>query len=104
VTPLEVIAVILLAGGLFFQLVAAVGIVRFPDLYCRLHVVGVLDTLGGPLTLLAAATYLMPELISLKLLLAVGFLYMTSPLVGHMLSRAALEGGSEPWRRPEDQP
>ncbi len=86
----------LLAGGVFFQLVAAVGFVRFPDVYCRLHVTCINDTLGGPLVLLAAALFTGATLASAKLVLAVALLYLTSPLVGHLLSRAALEAGVEP--------
>lgn len=82
---------VLVALGLFFQLVAAVGLLRFPDVYCRLHVVGVTDTLGGPLVLLGAAVWMGPTLPAAKLLLSIGFLYLTSPLVGHLLARAARE-------------
>lgn len=85
--------------GLFFLLVGAVGIVRLPDLFSRLHVTGVLDTLGVPLILLGIAIHLGPRLVSAKILLATVFLTVTSPLVGHLLARAALEAGHEPQRR-----
>ncbi|MBI4564723.1 MAG: monovalent cation/H(+) antiporter subunit G [Planctomycetes bacterium] len=100
-TAMEMIGTGLFATGLFFQLVASVGLVRFPDLYCRLHVVGVTDTLGGPLVLLGAAFHLGFSLTAFKLLLAIGFLYLTCPLVGHMLARAAMEAGHAPWAPPK---
>jgi len=93
---------ILVAVGLFFMLVAAIGFVRLPDLFSRLHVTGVLDTLGAPLVLLGAAVWIGPSLTAGKLLLAIVFLYLTSPLVGHLLSRAAIESGIRP-RVIEDQ-
>jgi multicomponent Na+:H+ antiporter subunit G len=71
--------------------VAAVGFVRLPDIFCRLHVTGIIDTLGAPLLLLGAALALGPTLAAGKLLLGLVFLFVTSPLVGHLLSRAALE-------------
>lgn len=87
----QVAGAVLIAAGVFFQFVAAVGLLRFPDVFCRLHVVGVTDTLGGPLVLLGAAVLLGPTLPAAKLLLAIAFLYLTSPLVGHLLARAARE-------------
>ena len=86
----------LLACGVFFQLVAAVGLVRFPDLYCRLHVTCLNDTLGSPLILAAAAVHSGASLVTAKLVVLIGLLYLTSPLVGHLLSRAALEAGIRP--------
>jgi multicomponent Na+:H+ antiporter subunit G len=83
-------------AGSFFMVVAAIGFARLPDVFCRLHVTGVLDTLGAPLVLTGAAILLGPQLVSLKLLLAIGFLVVSSPLVGHLLARAALEAGHQP--------
>ncbi|MFW6205654.1 MAG: monovalent cation/H(+) antiporter subunit G [Gemmatimonadota bacterium] len=90
------IGTLLVAGGLFFLLVAAIGFVRLPDVFCRLHVTGVIDTLGAPLVLLGTAVFIGAELVSLKLMLAILFLIVTSPLVGHLLARAALEAGHQP--------
>ncbi len=96
-TILDGVVRLLLVGGLFFQVVAALGLVRFPDVFSRLHVTGVLDTLGMPLVLLAIAIHLGPTLASGKLLLVIALLYLTSPLVGHLLSRAAFQSGMKPW-------
>lgn len=88
-----------IAVGLFFLLVGAVGILRFRDLFSRLHVTGVLDTLGVPLVLLGVAIHLGPQLVAAKIILATVFLTVTSPLVGHLLARAAIEAGVEPEGR-----
>jgi multicomponent Na+:H+ antiporter subunit G len=93
---INVIVIVLLATGLFFVLVGAIGFIRLPDVFCRLHVTGVLDTLGAPLIMLATAVYVGFELDALKLVLATIFLAVTSPLVGHLLARAALESGHRP--------
>lgn len=93
---LSLIAAICLAIGLFFVLVAAVGFVRLPDVFCRLHVTGVLDTLGAPFVLLGTAIHIGLSLVTFKLLLAIIFISVTSPLVAHLLARAALEAGHKP--------
>lgn len=90
------IGLLLIASGLLFQLVAAVGLVRFPDVYCRLHVVGINDALGSPLILIGAAVIVAPDLAAVKLLLGVFFLFLTSPLVSHLLAAAAMEAGCDP--------
>ena len=87
---IAVVVAVILSLGLFFMGIAALGFVRFPDVFSRLHVTGILDTLGAPLVLLAAAVHLGFSLDAAKLVLAILFLYATSPLVGHLLARAAL--------------
>lgn len=96
---IEVAATACIVIGLFFLLVGGVGILRFRDLFSRLHVTGVLDTLGVPLVLLGVAIHLGPRLVSAKIILATMFLAVTSPLVGHLLSRAAIEAGVQPEAR-----
>ncbi|NQU44446.1 monovalent cation/H(+) antiporter subunit G [bacterium] len=93
---IEIIVTSLLIFGMFFIAVAAIGFYRLPDVYCRLHVTGMLDSLGAPAVLLAMAIYLGPSLTSAKLILMILLIYLTSPLIGHLLSRAALEDGYRP--------
>jgi multicomponent Na+:H+ antiporter subunit G len=92
----DMLAGALVVTGLFFLIVGAIGFVRLPDVFCRLHVTGVLDTLGAPLIMLAAAIHIGFHIDALKLVLATVFLAVTSPLVGHLLARAALEAGHRP--------
>jgi multicomponent Na+:H+ antiporter subunit G len=93
---MELLSGLLMLAGLAFTAVAAVGFVRLPDVFSRLHMTGVLDTLGAPLILLGAAVQLGPTLTAGKLVLGLAFLFATSPLVGHLLSVAALEAGYDP--------
>jgi multicomponent Na+:H+ antiporter subunit G len=92
----HIVAGIILGVGVFFIAVAAIGFIRLPDVFCRMHVTGVVDTFGAPLVMLGSAVYLGPTLISLKLLIGIVFISVTSPLVGHLLARAALEAGHQP--------
>jgi multicomponent Na+:H+ antiporter subunit G len=92
----EVVAAFFVVTGIFFLIVATIGFARLPDVFCRLHVTGVIDTLGAPLVLFGTAVFLGPQLVSIKLLLGIAFLVASSPLVGHLLARAALEAGHQP--------
>ena len=92
----DIVGLVLIAVGLFFMLVAVVGFLRLPDVFSRLHVTGILDTLGAPLLLIGVAVLSGFCLTAFKLVLGVVFLYVTSPLVGHLLSRSAIEAGYRP--------
>jgi multicomponent Na+:H+ antiporter subunit G len=95
-TLVDLLATLAVAVGIFFVAIGALGFLRLPDIFCRLHVTGVMDTLGAPLIMLGAAISLGPRLVSLKLLFGIVFLVATSPLLGHLLARAALEAGLKP--------
>ncbi len=101
-SALELLSALVLGTGVFFVAIGAIGFIRLPDVFCRLHVTGVVDTLGAPMIMLGCAMYLGAQLVSLKLLLGIGFLVITSPLLGHLLARAALEAGHKPRRLEED--
>ncbi len=105
---IDVLAFALMLAGVFFLFVAAVGFVRLPDVFCRLHITGVIDTLGVPLVLLGIALHLGWQLTSIKLVLGVIFLFGTSPLVGHLLAASALRAGysaaPETIGSPDDEP
>jgi multicomponent Na+:H+ antiporter subunit G len=101
VTPIEIAVIVFLAGGLFFTLVAAVGVIRLPDIYTRAHTASQADTLGAGLTLVAVALTLGLEISTLKTVLLLVFIFITNPTAAHAVARAAHEQGIEPWR--EDQ-
>ncbi|QLG62910.1 monovalent cation/H(+) antiporter subunit G [Halorarum salinum] len=97
VTLREAAVMALLGGGLFFALVAAVGLVRLPDLYTRAHSASKSDTLGAVLTLGAAGIALGPEPGTLKVGLLLVFMFITNPTAAHAIARAAADQGIEPW-------
>ena len=47
----DYLSLVLLAGGSFFCVVGAIGLLRLPDFYTRLHGAGIIDTLGAGLIL-----------------------------------------------------
>lgn len=86
--------------GTFFVLSSSIGMIRFPDVYTRLHAATKASTLGVMSLILGAFIYLYfaHDIISGKLILATFFIILTNPVAGHMLSRAAHSAGVEPVR------
>lgn len=99
------ICVILLLIGLVFFTGGAVGILRFPDFYSRLHPAGKLDTAGLTTTMAALALFtLFPFsvdslLTSIKIMLIVVFVFITSPTATHAIVDAGVRAGLAPWEK-----
>ncbi len=85
-------------GGLFFIVVGSIGVLRFPDVYTRLHAAGMTDTMGAGLVLVGLSFQEGLTLITVRLLMIWAFLLFTSPIGTHALARAALHGKVEPFR------
>lgn len=96
---LYLVIILSLLIGTFFIFSSAVGIIRFPDIFTRLHAATKAPTLGITAILIAAFLYLfmVEGLVSGKLLLAILFIMLTSPVAGHMLSRAAHKADGKPY-------
>ena len=65
----EIIAVILLVGSLFFFLASAIGMIRLPDFYSRLHASGNSETMGLMLACLGLVFYEGPTLTAIKIVI-----------------------------------
>ncbi len=98
---MNIIIIILLLAGTFFIFSSALGLIRFPGVYTRLHAATKAPTLGIISILLAAFFFLYGshQIVSGKMLLAILFIFLTSPVAGHMLSRAAHKSGIKPYLR-----
>ncbi len=100
---MDVLAVILIILGLVFFTGGTVGILRFPDFYSRLHPAGKLDTLGLLFMIMAFALYnvqhltLANVLTSLKMILIVVFVFLSSPTAVHAIVDAGMRAGLSPW-------
>ena len=93
---LDVLSWMLLLGGAIFLLVGAIGVLRFPDFYSRLHAVSVCDTLGAGLVLVGLMLQGGLSLVTIKLLLMFYFMMFTGPTAVHALAEAALQGKLKP--------
>lgn len=86
---------LLIAGGVFCA-IGALGLVRMPDFYTRMHAASVTDTLGAGLVLLGCALQAGWTLVTAKLLVIGLLIFFTSPTATHALARAALFRGVAP--------
>lgn len=84
--------------GSFFLLAAAVGVLRFPDPYTRLHAATKLVTLGG-LGIFGGAAIVFTEVQATeRVLLIAAFFFLTAPLSGYMIARSGYLRGLAPVR------
>ena len=82
-------AELLILFGCFFILISAIGMVRFPDVYTRLHASTKLVTLGGLGIFGGGALAFLPVEASERVLLIFAFFFLTAPLSGYMISRSS---------------
>lgn len=84
--------------GLIFTLVTMIGILRLPDVYTRAHAASKSATLGVLSILLGVFFHFWfnEGHFSISLLLGFVFLFITSPIGGHLMGRAAYMSGVEP--------
>ncbi|QIW81203.1 monovalent cation/H(+) antiporter subunit G [Bacillus tequilensis] len=89
-----VVAVFILLGSLVC-LAASFGTLRLPDMYTRSHAASKGSTLGVNMVLLGVFFFLwfITGELSAKILLGIFFIFMTSPIGGHLICRAAYNSG-----------
>ena len=92
----DIAVAVLLAIGSLFYVVGAVGLVRMPDVFTRLHAASVMETLGAGSLLLGMMIAGGWSLDTTKLAIILGILLYTGPIATHALARAALTAGVEP--------
>lgn len=95
-TYLDMISGAMLGLGSFFLLVGAIGLIRMPDVFTRMHAVSVSETMGvglilGGLMILGGFTFVTFKLVCLFLLV-----FFTAPVASHAIARAAMADGVEP--------
>ncbi len=96
---MAVIAIALILAGLFFLVVAAIGMVRLPDVFSRSHALSLTDSLGAVLVLAGLAIYQGFNMNLLKILVVLALIFLLNPVISHATIRAALRSGLKPWVR-----
>ncbi len=86
---IDILTAIFLLVGAFFVLVAALGIVRFPDLFTRMHAGSKASTLGLGCILVAVSISFPMVAVVAKSILVLLFVFLTAPVAAHMIGRAA---------------
>ncbi len=86
---IEIIASIVLLTGAGFMLISALGIVRFPDLYTRMHAATKASSLGVMLILTAVCIYFFSWILLVKAILTILFIFATVPVASHLIAGTA---------------
>ena len=91
-----ILSVVIFVGSIM-ALISAIGILIFKDVYTRSHAATKSSTLAVLLTLIGVFVYFIfnDGYVSFRLLLGIFFLYLTSPVAGHLITRAAYSSGVE---------
>ena len=86
---IDILSWTLLAGGSFVILTGSIGLLRMPDFFTRTHTAGLIDTLGA--TLIVGGLILQSGFtqVTIKLVVVLFFLLLTSPTAAHALVKAA---------------
>ena len=95
----EWIGIALIGIGLPFFLAAGVGLLRFPDIYSRLHALTKADNVGLGLVLAGVALIEANLFATLKLGLIWLLFLLGSATAAHALARMAWRAGLRPWRK-----
>ena len=99
-TFVEILATLLIGLGALVMLAGAAGVVRFPDLYTRLHAAGKGDTLGQALVLAGLMVLGGPTLLTVKIAFIVLLVFLLNPTATHALARSGWIVGLRPWQAP----
>lgn len=93
---IDILSWVFLLGGGAFCVIGAIGLLRMPDFYTRVHAASVVDTLGAGLMLVGMALQAGFTLVTAKLFVIALLLLVASPTATHALARAAMLRGVKP--------
>ncbi|HEX5675573.1 MAG TPA: monovalent cation/H(+) antiporter subunit G [Azonexus sp.] len=96
---IEWLSMALLVAGAFFFFAGTVGLLRFPDVYSRLHALAKADNLGLGCVVLGLALQAESLAAALKLLLIWPLVMAASASIGFAIARRAHQLGIAPWRK-----
>lgn len=101
---ISALSMIFLAAGVFFFFAGTVGLLRFPDFYCRLHALTKADNLGMGMLVIGLMLQPTPWTARLQLLMTWLLVLVAAATVCHLLARSAFSQGIEPvrgdWKEP----
>lgn len=94
---IEVLVSILLLMGASLMVLAAVGVLRLPDLPTRMHATTKAGALGAMLTMGGVAFYFADSIVVARAIAIVIFIFLTAPIAAHVIGRAGYFTGVELW-------
>jgi multicomponent Na+:H+ antiporter subunit G len=80
---------ILMVLGALFSVIAALGVLRLPDLLTRMHAASKAGPVGAGLVLLAVAILSADAGVAVRAIVGIVFLLLTTPVAAHLLARAS---------------
>jgi multicomponent Na+:H+ antiporter subunit G len=95
-TMLDLVSWALILAGSFFIVVGAIGVVRMPDVYTRMHAASVTDTLGAGFLFAGLMVQAGLSLVALKLGFILVLFFFISPVATHALAQTALHAAVKP--------
>lgn len=101
---IEILSWVLMLAGAAMLVIGAIGVVRLPDVFARMHGAGIIDTMGACSVMIGFMFQAGLTIVTVKLALIVVFIVFTSPTSTHALSLAALHGGVKPQLSPPEGP
>jgi multicomponent Na+:H+ antiporter subunit G len=97
VTVTSVLTVLLVILGGVFSLLAAIGLIRMPDLYTRMQSATKAGTLGVACTAAAAGLHFKETIASMDAIIVIVFFFLTAPVASHLIGRASYTSGHKLW-------
>jgi multicomponent Na+:H+ antiporter subunit G len=94
---IELLKDFLILTGSIFMFLAALGVVRLPDLLTRMHATTKAATLGATLIMLALALHFAQVAVVARAFGVILFIMMTAPVAAHVIGRAGYFVGSKLW-------
>ena len=101
---IDILSWAMILAGSFFVIIGAVGILRFPDFWSRLHAASVTESAGMILLLIGMALQTGWTLIAFRLGVIGVFMLITGPTSTHAVANAALVSGLRPPKLPQTSP
>lgn len=99
----ELLAFVLMGLGLVFLIGSAIGMLRLPDFYSRVHASGNSETLGTALVFLGLAVYNGFTDTSAKIIIIFLFVFIGNPIGSHILTKTAYKTGHVVWTKPHQK-
>ena len=99
---LDIVSWLFLLSGSFFCLTGAVGLLRFPEFFSRIHAASLTDTLGASLILIGLMFQAGWSMALPKLILILVFSLLAGTTASHAMAKAALKSGLRPLDLQED--
>lgn len=94
----DLVASLFLLLGLFFMATGALGLIRLPDVYHRMHAATKCTTLGVVGLMLAAVVHISTAEVATKASIVIIFTFVAAPVGSHMLAKAALRTKARQWQ------